>query len=148
MITQCAPSRAKRCAMPRPMPRAPPVITATRASSGLAMARPSAGAVAAYGIPSGGGEAQALRVLPLIVAVEHERVLRVRDAAGMQAEAVGGHVLPPEVARVGGAPGEPRDDLAPRHEGLGHPTQRLHERRVHRGARAFLPTRRLDLHTR
>src|SRR5215510_12268620 len=118
-MTQCAPSRAKRWAIPRPMPRAPPVITATRPSNGLVIAAASAEEVAAESFPHGGGQAQALRVHPLVVAVEHERVLRVRDAAGMQSEAVGGHVLPPEVTRVGGAPGEPRDDLAPRHEGLG-----------------------------
>ena len=34
MITQWAPSRASLSAMPRPMPREPPVTTATRPASG------------------------------------------------------------------------------------------------------------------
>src|SRR5215813_9011617 len=132
--------------MPRPMPRAPPVTTATRPSKGLLMTGSSAEEIAAEGFPHGGGQAQALRVHAFVVAMEHEWVFGIWDAAGVQSEAVGGHVLPAEVARVGGAPGEPRDDLAPRHEGLRHPPERLHERRVHGGAGAFLPARRLDLH--
>src|SRR5262249_14785481 len=103
--------------MPRPMPRAPPVTTATPPSKGLLMIGLSAEEIAAEGFPHGGGQAQALRVHPLVVAVEHERVFGVRDAAGVQSEAVGGHILPAEVARVGGASGEPRNDLASRHEG-------------------------------
>src|SRR5215470_14333728 len=148
VMTQWAPSRAKRSAMPRPMPRAPPVITATRPSKDLLMIELSAEEIEAEGFPHGGGQAQALRVHALVVAVEHEWVFGVRDAAGVQPEAVGGHVLPAEVARVGGASGEPRDDLAPRHEGLRHSPERLHERRVHGGAGAFLPAGRLDLHPR
>src|SRR5882672_12109092 len=37
-MAQWAPSRASLSAMPRPMPRAPPVTTATRSCSGFAVA--------------------------------------------------------------------------------------------------------------
>src|SRR6266545_3962453 len=102
-MTQWAPSRARRSAMPRPMPRPPPVTTATRPSSGLG------------------------------------------DAAGAEPEAVGRNALPAEVPRVGGAPGESGNDLAPGHEGLRHAPERLDERRVHGGARAFLAAGGFDL---
>src|SRR5262249_61919527 len=99
--------------MPRPMPRAPPVITATRPSKGLLMTGSSAEEIAAEGFPHGGGQAQALRVHAFVVAMEHEWVFGIWDAAGVQSKGVGGDVSPAGGGGVGGAPAAARGVVAP-----------------------------------
>src|SRR4029453_18236974 len=112
------------------------------------MPRPSAEKVSAERFPHGGGQAQALRVDPLVVAVEHERVFGVRNSPGAQPEAVGGDALPAKVARVGGATGEPGNDLAAWDQRLGHAAGGVDERGGYRGARAVLAAGSLDLDLR
>src|SRR5262249_54960042 len=63
----------------------------------------SAEEISAERLPHHPGQLQALGVDALVVAVEHHRVLGVRDAQRVQAEAVRGDALPAEELRVGAA---------------------------------------------
>src|SRR6185295_20019969 len=57
-------------------------------------------------LPHHGRELEALGVHTLVVAVEHDRVLGVRDAQRVQPEAVGRDALPAEELGVGAASGD------------------------------------------
>src|SRR5262245_10552165 len=76
--------------------------------------RGSSEELAAERLPHLGREAEALHVHPLVVAVEHERVLGVRDARGVETEAVGRDALPAEETGVRRTHRQPRHDVAAR----------------------------------
>src|SRR5215470_16147627 len=119
------------------LPRAPPPARETSGQE-----------VPAQDLPHHGRELQALRVDALVVAVEHDRVFRVRDARRVQAEAVGGNVPPAEKLAVGPASRQPWDDAAPGQELLRDPRDGIEERRVRRAERSRLRAPARDRHAR
>src|SRR2546426_1115703 len=117
------------------LPRAPPPACVTSGQE-----------VPAQGLPHYGGELQALRVDALVVAVEHDRILRVRDAQRVQAEAVGGNVPPAEELAVGAARGQPRNNAASGQELFRDSLHGVEERRIRRAERSRLGAPMRDRH--
>src|SRR2546422_6279578 len=71
--------------------------------------------IARQSLPQQAGQPETLDVDALVVAVEHQRVLGVRDPRRVQAEPVGGNAAPAEVTGIGGAGSDLGDETAAGH---------------------------------